>query len=81
MTEEELLQALRDASLNVPSNPEGYITAAEIHNMTGMSRNWISKFLRKLDEQGRLQTVMLTKLNTAKTVQKVPGYKLLSSDS
>jgi DNA-binding IclR family transcriptional regulator len=81
MTEQELLEALREAMESHPGDDAGAMTAAEITVQLGVSDKKCYKILRPLVTGGMVECISVPRHNLAGVVHPVPAYRLKPSPS
>lgn len=82
MTENELLEALYQA-LDKPvenNDPPGAMTRQELQESLGWSDKRILKELHRLNDEGRLESVMVSRETLTGIWRKIPAYRLMDGN-
>ena len=76
ITENELIDALRNASRRTADNPDGAMTSHEMGEALGLSHRTIIEYLRKFKRTGRLEIVRVSREGIDGRVSPVTGYRV-----
>ena len=74
ITEEELIQAMLEASIPSEDNPHGAMRTAELVEKSGHSEKWVLAQLRRLSEQGLLGSTQVWKEDITGKLTKRSAY-------
>ena len=74
VTTDDLLDALRDALTVKPGDDAP--TSLELQAATGLAERKLRRALAAVQAEGRLEVVMVRRVDLAGRVQSVPGYRL-----
>jgi hypothetical protein len=82
VTESDLLAALEAALRRGGGgdNDEGWVTARELIARTGLSERTVNRGLHTLYDAERLETLRVWRRNIAGDMQRVPGYRLRTTN-
>ena len=75
VTEADILDALRHAMGEAPEDVEGW-SVNELRKLTGRGERKVCEGLRKLIEEGKMETVYVRRPNMTGRIGSVPIYRL-----
>lgn len=76
MTENDLLEALRDALKAPTERPEGAHTVREIRAITGQAAETVCDALRRMIESGAVECVQVPQMRIDGRKTRVPAYRV-----
>jgi len=76
ITEEELIQAMLEASIQSEDNPYGALRTAELVEKTGHSEKWVLANLRVMKQRGELGCTQVWKEDITGKITKRNAYYL-----
>jgi predicted ArsR family transcriptional regulator len=78
ITENELIRALAEASLEMDQDRDGFLTAREMVKALDWAPWQVKEHLRELHELGRIETRKVIVIDIAGRRTRVPAYRLRS---
>lgn len=76
MTQDALLDALRQAMERAPKDDPGALTAHELMDALGLSIERTRRLLKDLLRSGQCEAVKVSRVDISGRVQSVPAYRL-----
>lgn len=80
ITENTLLEAIRDALQTSEEGEEGVLTTPELSDLLGQGPRVVRKTLRELIDSGAVEATKATRANIAGYTQRLPAYRLKAKD-